>query len=385
MTGRVEGGYYKVRGPGFVEPVDGSVEALGSPVSGRLVVPAGRTLLVRVEGSAVVSGQRVEEMGADEYESIDSLARELAGKGRVVLVGPSDVGKSTLAAWIANRWGGGSLLTVDVGQNEVFAPGFASLAEARPPVVPGLSSSFAGVKPCFVGAFSPSGALASYLRCASRLSRETGDRLVVDTDGWVEAWDGLESKAAIALATGARVVAAVGLPEWKARYLEDYAGIEVVRVPRLAGGQGKSGEERRLHRERLLAQRLVGARERPVRPGEAEIIGLPVFRGEPVPIEAVRAVVPGAVYAEKGDDGLVVVTTRRVRPQGVKARVVQASSLEGLIAAAHWRGSVEVAVVTRVNFRSVTVNVATRLEGVERLEVGRARVDPQALLGQAKW
>ncbi len=385
MTGMVEGGYYKVRGPGFVEPIDGFVEALGGPVTGRLVIPAGRTLLVRVDGSAVVSGQGVEEMGAGEYESIDSVARELAGKSRVVLVGPSDVGKSTLAAWIANRWGGGWLLTVDVGQNEVFAPGFASLAEAMPPVVPGLSSSFSGVRPCFVGAFSPSGALASYLRCASGLSRVAGGMLVVDTDGWVEAWEGLESKAAIALAVGARVVAAVGLPEWKARYLEDYAGVEVVRVPRLAGGQGKSGEERRLHRERLLAQRLVGARERPVRPGEAEIVGLPVFRGEPVPLDAVRSVVPGAVYAEKSDDGLVVVTARRVKPQGVRAKIIYALSLEGLLAAAYWKDSVDVAIVTRVNFRSMTVNVATRLKGVERLEVGRARVDAQSLLGQAKW
>jgi len=385
LSGRVESGFYKVRGPGFVEPVEGLVEALGARVDGRLVVPAGRTLLVRVDGSAVVRGSSVERGDEREYEFLDSVAGDLAGRGRVVLVGPSDAGKSTLAAWIANRMGGAWLLTVDVGQNEVFAPGFSSLALARPPVVPGSSASFSEVKPCFVGSFTPSGSLSSYLRCTSLLASSAEGGLVVDTDGWVEAWDGIESKAAVALAAGARVVAAVGLPEWKARYLEEYAGVDVVRLPRLAGGAGKSVEERRLHRDRLLAQRLVGARERPVRPGEARIVGLPVFKGEPVPLDAVRAVVPGAVYAEKSDDGLVIVATRRVKPQGLKARVIHAASLEGLIAAAHWRGGVEVAVVTRVNFRSGSLSVATRAEDVEKLEVGKARVDVASLLGQAKW
>ncbi len=385
MTGRVESGFYKVRGPGFVEPVEGSVEALGARVQDKLVVPAGRTLLVRVDGTAIVNGQAIDPMKPEEYELLDSIAKDLAVRGRVALVGPSDTGKSTLASWIINRMNGGWLLTVDVGQNEVFAPGFSSLARASPPAVPGSSNSYSSIKPCFVGAFSPSVALSSYLRCASSLSRLAGGGLVVDTDGWVEAWEGLESKVAVSLATSAKVIAAVGLPGWKARYLEDYSGIEVVSLPRLASEGGKSGEERRLHRERLLAQRLLGAKEKPVKPDSTTVIGLPVFKGEPVPVDTVKSLVPGALYAESSEDGLVIVASRRVRPQGVKAKVLYAGNLEGLLAAAHWRGMVEVAIVTRINFKSITINVATRLDNIDKLEIGRARVDASSLLGRAKW
>jgi len=384
LPGEVESGYYKVRGPGLVEPLEGAVEALGARVSGRLVVPAGRTLLVRVDGRAMLRGSSVEAGSGEEYDRLDGLAREAARKGRVILVGPSDAGKSTLTAWIANRMGSGKILTLDVGQNELFAPGFAAAAWIEPPVVPGVSPPGRRVEPCFVGVFSPARDVSRYLYCAAKLSRGS-EGLVVDTDGWVEVWDGLTSKAAVTLATGARLILAIGLGRGRARMLEDSTGVEVISLERLARSS-KSGEERRLHRDRLLSQRLAGARERPVRRDETIIEGLPLFAGDPLPVEAVRSAVPGAIYAEKLDGRVVVVVNRRPpRVASKSIRVVALHSLEGLIAAVHYRGVIEPAIVSRVNVRSGVVSVYTKMEGVDKLEIGRDRVDIDSVLGRAKW
>ena len=384
MPEEIESGYYKVRGPGLVEPLEGTVEALGASIAERLLVPAGRTLLVRVDGRARLRGSSVELGSGEEYDRLDSLAREAARRGRVFLVGPSDAGKSTLTAWIANRMGSGRILTLDVGQNELFAPGFAAAARIEPPVVPGVSQPVQTVEPCFVGVFSPARDITRYLYCAMKLSRDSGG-LVVDTDGWVEVWDGLRSKAAAALATGARLILAVGLGRLRAWMLEDYTGIEVVSVERLARAS-KSGEERRLHRDRLLSQRLAGARERPVRRGETVIEGLPLFAGDPLSVDAVRSIVPGAIYAENVDGRVVVVVNRRPpRVADRSIRVVPLHSLEGLIAAVHYKGIIEPAVVSRVNVRSGVISVYTKMENVEKLEIGRDKVDIDSILGRAKW
>ncbi len=385
MSGGLEG-FFLARGPCSVRLLEGDLEVLGGALGegGFVIVPAGRAALLRASGArAEVSGCSLEPVEGRVYESYESAAREASGRGRVVVVGPTDSGKSTLAAWILNKWGGGRVLEADIGQNEIFAPGFEALAEpSGGVVVPGFVESFSSVKPCFVGSFTPSSAESKYLACAARLAREAGDRLVVDTDGWVQAWGGLYSKAALTLAVGARLVVALGMSGRSCRALEDLSGVEVLCLPRLAGGGGKSREERSTHRDRLLARRLVGAREWRLSLNEVEVRGAPVFHGEEVPLDEARKVEPGAVYAELQEGiGLAIVA----RGQGQRrpgVRLVRAGWERGLLAAAHSRGSVEVAVLLSVDYKARRITVASRIGEKPRLiEVGVVRVDYESLSG----
>ncbi len=376
-----------VRGPGRVEVGEGYAEVLGARLGEgeSLVVPAGRTVLVRVFGRVSARGSEVSQVGGETYESIDSIAGEAASRRAAVLVGPSDSGKSTLAAWTVNRSGGRlKLLSADIGQNEVYAPGFMALGTPRPPVVPGLDDSFSKVERCFVGSFQPRGSESRYVACASRLSRLAGEGVVVDTDGWVELWRGLESKAALAEAVGARLVVAVGLPSMHARVLERVWGFDVVSVPRLAEGS-KSRDERSLHRERLIALRVAGGRERRVRAGEALVVGLPVFKGDPLPQEALYSLSRSIVYGESAEGRITVVARRRTAIPG--AQVLAEGWERGLLAAVHSEtGETGVGVVSRISYRDMSVYVLTRVDGpISMLEVGSARVNLDSLSGRAKW
>ena len=379
----LEGGVLLV-GPGRLVVERGEFEVLGYVLGegGELVVPAGRRVPGLARGRVVVehSLAGVEPLPVEWYERVSRVAREVAGAGRAVIVGPTDSGKSTLAAWAANL-SGSPLLTVDVGQNEVFCPGFASLSR-DPPHVPGWARG--GVESCFVGSFTPRGVESRYLGCASRLSRGGGG-LVVDTDGWIMGWEALYSKAALASVVGADLVVAVGLEERWARFIAESSGTRLLLVDRLVSG-GKAWEERRLHRERLVARALQGAVERTYRAGDTVIAGAPVFQGDPLDPRPLSEVLGASVvYAERVGGEIVVVARGRPRArQG--ARLLRPGWERGLIAAVHAEGTVYPGLVVRVNYRGRSMSILTRApSGARLVEVGVSRVDLDGFLGQAKW
>ena len=377
---RVEGAMLLV-GPQRVRVLEGSLEVLGAGVGegGEFIVPAGRRIPAYSSGALVEAG-RVEPLDEGAYERLDGVARGLAGAGSVMLVGPGDSGKSTMAAWIYNRSTGERLIvTLDVGQNEVYMPGFTASAMPRKPAIPGSMDGLTGA--CFVGSFSPARAMPRYIACASRLTR--GRTPIVDTDGWVAPGRGIESKLLAARAVGADKILAIGLGPDAIRLFEA-EGLDVVVLDRLAGSE-KSREERRLHRDRLMASRLAGGRVKPYSVDEVPVVGAPVFGGSPLDREALKGIDPRAVYGEAQSDGIVIVSRGRPRMPGV--RVLRPGWEEGLVAALWPRsGGVPVpGVVARVDYqrRRIMVYSSSHPESVRLLEVGVDRVDLKPFMGRA--
>ncbi|MEN2999185.1 MAG: Clp1/GlmU family protein [Acidilobaceae archaeon] len=372
--------FYLAAGPATVTIAKGSAEVLGYEVQegASFVVPIGRHVPLKVKGEVLArsSSGGLVPTSPESYNEFDQIA-SLALKGRrVMIVGPVDAGKSTLAAWILNKAlserKDAYFLTTDVGQNEVFCPAFVALSSALPPVIPGSQSSFPGVRPCFVGSFSPAESLPKYLSCVSRLSREVSGFLAVDTDGWVEGEGAMESKAKLAEAIAADLVIAIGLEE-RAKLLEERLGVEVIKATRLARRE-KNKEERRLHRERLIAQKLIGAKQRLFRAEEVELEGLELFKGKPL-----RLSVPSVVYAEMGEGGLVVVYRGGKPPFGEGAKLLRESWERGLMVAVEGNG-IHVGVLDKIYYERRTLRVLTNYEGsVKRLDVGKAKVDLHSL------
>ncbi|MCS7107031.1 MAG: Clp1/GlmU family protein [Acidilobaceae archaeon] len=372
--------FYLAAGPVTVTIARGSAEVLGYEVSqgSSFIVPVGRHVLLKVRGEAVARSSSGGLIPASresyaEFDQVASLALE--GK-RVMIVGPVDAGKSTLAAWILNKAlsarRDAHFLTMDVGQNEVFCPAFAALSSAAPPVIPGNQGSFPHVKPCFVGSFSPAESLAKYFSCAEKLSREVSGLLVVDTDGWVDGEGALMSKVKLAEAVRADLVIAVGLEE-RAKLLEEKLAAEVIAVARLARRE-KSKEERRVHRERLIAQKLIGAKQRLLRAEELELEGLELFRGKPLRLNN-----PSTVYAEMGEGGLIVVYRGERPPLGEGVKLLRESWERGLLVSVEGDG-IHVGVLDKIYYEKKLLRVFTNYEGkVKHLEVGKARVDLQSL------
>ncbi|MCE4625600.1 MAG: hypothetical protein F7C35_07050 [Desulfurococcales archaeon] len=366
--------YFIIRGPCRLEwgsRVDVEVNG-GRPDGTSLVVPTGRSYLVRVEGGSIEGNCSLHPVSSEVYESYRSASSKASEYGRrILIVGPSDTGKSTLASFTVNM-GGGSLLTVDLGQNELYAPGFEALLLEPGFYVPG--SVRGEVRRCFVGSFTPSRAPLEYLGCAGRLASHANDRLVVDTDGWVSRWEGLLSKASLAAVVGADVVVGVGLDRIDIEALEASTGLPVLSLPPLARGVTKSRDERRTHRDRLIAKRLQGSRMYSVSVDDLIVIGLPVFHGKPLDRDGLEALgVRGSLYAET-HGGTLVIVSRYPPPRQLGATWLKPGWERGLLAAVDCgEGVQEVALIDSINYRQRRIKLLSPCMP-KMLWVGRVRV-----------
>jgi polynucleotide 5'-hydroxyl-kinase GRC3/NOL9 len=387
MSERITG-VFVVNGPARVRVVDGLVEVLGYEMSsGEFIVPLGRRIPVKaVEAEVEVtpSPDRLAPGDPKLYEMLSNTARELASlEPPILLVGPSDVGKSTLAsmiAVIAGPSGKSSLLTVDVGQNELYAPCFAASVEVTPPFIPGWVKDSEPNR-CFVGSFTPSRRLSSYLKCAAKLSWKARGFLVVDTDGWVTPWEGLYSKVALATAVRALTIVHVGLSEAVSKALESLLpGMKHVKLKRSLSPSKKTREARRAHRERLIIARLVNAKTRSVKIETTPVIGLPIGLGSPPSREIVESLGIDLRLVERIEvtsDGQTIVVSRRPLQGGVGVKVVKPGFERGLLAAAHGSNGLEyLTVIEKINYKTGLVNILTEYEGsISLLEVGEAKIE----------
>jgi polynucleotide 5'-hydroxyl-kinase GRC3/NOL9 len=320
-------GCAEVRGPASLR-ASGDVEVLGYRPRGEvsLVVPVGRSVIVCGSGEVEVSGGAAQAYDPASLRRLQQVAESLRGARRAVLIGPTDSGKSTLAAYLYNTGAFEGLLSVDVGQNELYCPGFAAAASPARPFMPGMTVGEA--EACLVGDFTPRGLEARYLYCSARLSKRYG-RLVVDTDGWVHG-EGLELKAALAAQLDATGVA-IGLEGGQLRALKQYVS-DLIVVDRLAP-YAKSQAERRANRDRLIASCLSRASRR--------LVSLDLVMGR--------------------------------LPEG---------GPEGLLTSAYGEGRDHFAVIERLSERSGLVSVLTGFMGqIEALRLGRVRIDLRSFQG----
>jgi polynucleotide 5'-hydroxyl-kinase GRC3/NOL9 len=266
-------------------------------------------------------------------------------------------------------------LTTDVGQNEVFCPAFVALARTSPPVIPGYSESFTDVKPCFVGSFTPSDSVDRYVECVVKLARMADGPLIVDTDGWVSG-EGVRVKARIAEEIGADVIVAIGLEDVVVEQLRSARGAEVVKLQKLVEGRVKTVEERRIHRERLLTLRLLGARQVKVRVDDVEVDGTPLFKGKPLDYQTVRSINPKLVYAEQHRERIVAVYKGMVQPVNIDGILIPLEWEKNLIAAVHCGNQIKPGVVERIDYRARSIVVRTPCsERINRIEIGKVKVE----------
>jgi len=256
-----------------------------------------------------------------------ALALAAAREARVVLVlGESDIGKTTLVTSLANAFlgEGGSVAIVDadLGQSEIGPPTAVGLGRPRGPLARLADAEVAGLH--FVGAVSPREHLAETVLGTRRMTARAltlgVDRVLVDTSGLVQGDIGRALKLAkIDLVAPDLILCLQRDGECEPillPYAEDRPPT-VVRLGPIPGARRRSVEERRQHRDRAMAGYLAAARPVTLDLGRVVLREPALYAGPPLSLhetEALAALLEDAVvWAERRDRELAVVTPGRLQ------------------------------------------------------------------------
>ena len=282
----------------------GDAEVFGTPLG-----VGGRTLVVGPQKVAVytMGGARVEVQGSPEvmyvgeetpmrqYINVHDVLqaqRDACGRGeagadgalvappKVMLVGPTDSGKSTICKVLANyavRCGSSPLFVdLDVGQGSLTVPGCVSACAVEHPVDV-EDAVFPGEPPVvfYVGSASPSENADLYRHCVERRAggveeRERRDAvagssgILVNTMGWVEGL-GYELLLHAAEVLKVNTVVVIGQDrlhaQLKKRLGSGSGKVAVVKVAKSDGVVLRSKEQRQEARQRRVEEYFYGLRK----------------------------------------------------------------------------------------------------------------------------
>lgn len=199
-----------VRGPASVTLLTGQVTILSAPLQPKLTktVPQNRQLPLETQTYAqldVVLGKSAEIFevhGSSIPESWRAAAAALTamGEGRVIILGRTDAGKSTLCVHLVNKLLGKieslRVIDADIGQSDLGPPTTISRAVPTQPIasLPELSPNAR----VFIGHTSPGYVERKLIGGIRRLSMEDKRTLtIINTDGWVEDWDAIRYKSTL--------------------------------------------------------------------------------------------------------------------------------------------------------------------------------------------
>ncbi len=370
--------------------VQGEAEVFGCPIES-LTVPEGRIVPVYVvrDSEVEVSGNYIAVRGSTIPKSWEELVERIESEGysKIFLFGDTDSGKSSLAAYLANKLSGRKwLVDLDIGQADIAHPCAMGMGVTDGGIV--SISQVGMIDGYFVGTNTPTGREARCLRGVARifskleeLMRE-GERVIIDTTGWIRGRRAREYKLAkIEIIKPDLIVCFDRTPY----YLKRFNTFEVESFVL----KKRSREIRSSIRSDIYAKWLQNAKIREFSSEDVEFCGTTLFKGERV--EFLEGVLDArVVYAEKGSDFLNVFVEREVEVGGelVKALIevyevkevciFSQKQLEGLMVGLYGRDDryLGFGLLKGINVDRKAIEVYTPVEeDVERIEFGEIRLD----------
>ncbi|NPA05512.1 MAG: hypothetical protein GXO09_05415 [Crenarchaeota archaeon] len=286
----------RVYGPARLRVLEGSLIILGARYSAgeEVELPRYRSYSLLAEDGARVEaelsgGGGIEEPveGEEVVAEWLSAADRLASTESVMVVGPTDAGKTSLTITLINRGLAAGrrvgVIDADVGQADVGPPGFVSAAmvDGKLVTLRRLRARYSR----FIGSITPSrleervvGAIVDlYWRLKST---EGAGLVVIDTDGWTSTLQALEYKANACRLIDCSAAVCVGCRDELAEvFRRVFSFTETLILPSPAVRRERSHAERRELRREAYARYLEGAVERVVGLGEVRILGSCLFSG----------------------------------------------------------------------------------------------------------
>jgi polynucleotide 5'-hydroxyl-kinase GRC3/NOL9 len=195
---------------------------------------------------------------------------ELRDARVVLVIGESDTGKTTLVRDLANAYhASGStcaIVDADLGQSEIGPPTTVGLGRVTRALARPADTELVALR--FVGATSAAreslATIVATRQLVDRAHALGADRVIVDTSGLVRGELGRRLKQAKIDAVGPDTVVALQRDGECEPILRAYARVARPRIARLPAApvpRRRTADERRRHRERVLAAHFSGARK----------------------------------------------------------------------------------------------------------------------------
>ena len=205
-----------VDGPASVSVISGSVEVLGSMISGvaKVVIREGKRLPFAVEETAAFDIALGESASAEEVEgntvppSWIQACNELLNLGTkplvAMVVGTVDSGKTSFCTYLANKAlhekRKVAILDGDLGQSDIGPPSSVAYTFVSRPITDLFN--LRAKNAYFVGDISPSSATERMIGALASLKKEilvnNAEFVVINTDGWVEGECAVDYKTRLA-------------------------------------------------------------------------------------------------------------------------------------------------------------------------------------------
>ncbi|WP_292319564.1 Clp1/GlmU family protein [Caldisphaera sp.] len=258
MSCNTYNGYYLLQGPLRLNLIEGSINILGFVLNNKsqrksIIVPLGRSLPIIASKSCIEvspSYKSIIEVNDNIYTILYEIYRKVSNSEKILIIGPNDSGKSTLAAFLINSfWSEGKkmkIMSADLGQNEIYCPSFVSISDIIPPYIPGWKDSVKNIKSCFVGDFSSYKNKEKYIECIEKLGKEN---LIIDTDGLVDE-ESIKLKLSLAQKLNIDTIISIGIDNMAEKYLDKK--VNIINLDKVVKKE-KSRMQRKENRDRLIS------------------------------------------------------------------------------------------------------------------------------------
>ncbi len=218
----------RINGPAKIIVDEGCIRILGVNIGkgGNIVINRYRSYAVKAVENSIVSvvlgeGGSIEEPteGEEVIDIWEAVAQEIIDRmGRIIVIGPTDCGKTSLSLLISNiaidRKLRVALIDGDIGQNDLAPPGFVALKFMEHKTI--WLRQFKGDIMRFVGYLTPSTSVSmsriiSSILELTMIAEDMGSNMIiVNTDGWLGDLQSIEYKSMLVRSLKPRSLVVLG-------------------------------------------------------------------------------------------------------------------------------------------------------------------------------
>lgn len=400
-----------VDGPASVTLFSGKAEILGAEfkTASKMVIREGKRVPFEVKEKAEFELQLSEKANASEVEgstiprswaeAADTVLEQKDEPVTVMIVGGVDAGKTSFAAYLANRGLKANrtiaMIDADLGQTDFGPPSTIGSCRITKFIRDPFEISAENI--CFVGVTSPSGAVKKVIDGITSMKEKTMKRrvgiLIINTDGWIEGEDAIRYKVALVKQIKPGIIVGIQEQNELTFLLGALTETQNIAIESSPFARKRDREERKLLRELGYRKFLKGAHIEAFPVSWVRISGIPLGTGMPPTRERMNKIVeqlgttpiyceetPATIFIalshEQWADEEIIQNLEDILKKKIK--VAWEGDEEGLLVALHDKNEnfLGIGIIQEIDYQRRVMKVYTRVNSeIASISVGQVKLD----------